>query len=226
MVITEQQQEAINWALDELQKEKKNSKIYTIIAFSLSILDVVFVVLTSVYALGKCTLGIMSILSSGAWITKYAKIFKIEKIIKALKYPAMFGFAYILTRKRRSEFMQNIKIKNWIIAGLNILAIIVGVILVFVEPNVITDNIIAFIMTLSGLLGVNIAIPCFNNAKVTEQEKLENSEKRKLREIKKEAKLNIKAEKESQLNAEVSRILEEKSNQEVQEVQKDDNNNK
>lgn len=90
--------------------------------------------------------------------------------------------------------MQNIKMRNWIIAILNVVAVIFGLVMVFVQPNAITDNIQAVICGLGALLGVNVAIPCFNNAKKTEEETAIAEQKKQEKELEKEAKARVKAE--------------------------------
>ena len=214
MKYSKTQQQAIDWALNKIQSSSKNLKYFNLTAIVLTLFDVICSIVTLIYATMTITSIVSSILCGSAWSTRAMQIMRMQKLIDALKYPAMFGLAYIITRKRRSEFMQNIKVRNWIIAGLNAAAIILGVVLVFVEPNVITDNVELVITGLGALLGVNIAIPCFNNAKTTEEEKTENAEKKKIKQAVKQAKANLKEQAKSQLNDETLRVLDELSKEE------------
>lgn len=107
--------------------------------------------------------------------------------------------------------MESIKIRNWIIAGLNVIAIVFGVVMVFVEPNAITNNIEAVICGLGALLGVNIAIPCFNNAKVSQEE----IEAKQQKALEKQALARVRAEQKAQekelVEAEKQKIVEEQA---------------
>ena len=205
MVLNNNQQQAIEWAINELKKAngKYKTKFIDIIFLSL---DIFFLLLIIFFTTTTILFPMLSGVNS---VFRFVQSIRFQKLQNALKPLTMVGIAYIIARKKRSEFMTNIKIRNWIIAGLNAVAIIMGVVLVFVEPNAITDNIIAVIMGLAGLLGVNIAIPCFNNAKTTEQEKLEIAKKKELKLAQKQAKAKLKEQNKLLLEQETQKIIEE-----------------
>lgn len=210
-----QQKEVINWAIQRLEDYEKEKKLYNLSAITLSILDVLCGVITIFYAGMMMTSIVASILCGTVWGARFIQLVKAERLAKALKILSMPSIAYLATRKKRGEIMSNIKIKNWIIAILNVAAIGIGVALVFVEPNLITDNIIAVISGVSALLGVNIAIPCFNNAKVTKEEKAEIEAKKQLKIATKEAKAIIKEEQKAQIEAKTAEILANASVEEI-----------
>lgn len=115
----------------------------------------------------------------------------------------------------------NIKIKNWVIAGIDLIAVLFGVAMVFIEPSVLTSNIEAVICGVGSLLGVNIVIPCFNNAKKTETEIAEKKSVKEGKALLKQAKVRAKekaaAEKKALLDAEVANIKKEQEAQEQSE---------
>ena len=160
----------MEWLLDKIKKYDKSVKIHSIIEIILTILDVLFCILTLFYVGLLTTFVITSLLCGGVAGSRTIMILRMKRLLDLLKLPATLGLTYVIARKKRSEFMESIKIRNWIIAGLNVIAIVFGVVMVFVEPNAITNNIEAVICGLGALLGVNIAIPCFNNAKVIQEE--------------------------------------------------------
>lgn len=201
------QKEVIDWAIQKLQDYENEKKLYNLSAITLSILDVLCGIISIFYAGMMATSIVASILCGTVWGARYIQLVKARNLAKALRLLSVPSIAYLAARKRRGELMRNIKIKNWIVAGLNIAAVIVGIVLVFVEPNIITENIEAVICGLGSLLGVNVAIPCFNNAKVTAEEKAEKVANKQLKLAKKEAKAALKAEQEAQINAKTTEIL-------------------
>ena len=217
-MLNKKQQEAIDWALDKIQKHNNNLKYFNWSAIILTAIDIVATIIHWVYATLTVTTFLTSILCGSAWTSRAVQILRMKKLVEALRYPAMLGLAYILTRKKRSEYMQNIKLKNIIIAGVNVLATLLGIILVFVEPNAITSNIEAVIIGVGALLGVNVAIPCFNNAKVSEEEAIERAEIKNLKIAKKQAKANLKAQEMAKLNEEANRILTEQETLEAEDI--------
>lgn len=214
--MTEQQKkEVIDWAIQKIQDFEKEKKLYNLSAIILSVLDVICGIIALFYVGMLATSVIASILCGSVWGARTIQVVKCEKLVQALKTLTVPSLAYLATRKRRGELMNNIKIKNWIIAGLNVAAVIVGIVLVFVEPNAITSNIEAIIVGVGALLGVNVAIPCFNNAKVTAEEQAVINENKKMKLAKKEAKLAIKKEQEALIEAKTAEIL---SNAQVEEI--------
>ena len=190
MTYTQSQQDAIDWAIDKIQKYEDERKLYNFSNIILSILDVICGIIALFYSGMLVTSVVASILCGTAWGSRFIQLVKTERLAKSLKVLTTASLAYIIVRKKRSEYMKNIKIRNWVIAILNLSAIILGVILVFVEPSVITQNIELTICGLGSLLGVNIAIPCFNNAKKSKEE----IEKAEQKSIEKEARKELKAE--------------------------------
>lgn len=209
------QKEVIEWAIQRLQDYEREKKLYNLSAIVLSVLDVLCGVITIFYAGMLMTSVVASILCGTVWGARFIQLVKAERLAKALKLLSMPSLAYLATRKKRGEIMKNIKIKNWIIAILNVLAVIVGVVLMFVEPNIITDNIVAVITGIGALLGVNVAIPCFNNAKVSDEDKAKAAENKKLKIAKKEAKAIIKEEQKAQIEAKTAEILANASVEEI-----------
>lgn len=202
-----QQKEVIEWAIQKLEDYEHEKKLYNLSAIILSVLDVICGVLAIFYTGMLLTSVVASILCGSVWGGRFIQLVKAERLAKALKLLSMPSIAYLATRKKRGEIMSNIKIKNWIIAILNVVAVIVGIVLMFVEPTVLTDNIIAVITGVGALLGVNVAIPCFNNAKVTEEEKALTVENKKMKLAEKQAKAQIKAEQKAQIEARKAEIL-------------------
>lgn len=209
------QKEVIEWAIQKLQDYEKEKKLYNLSAIILSVLDVLCGVIAIFYAGMMATSIVASILCGTVWGARFIQLVKAERLAKALKLLSVPSLAYLATRKKRGEIMKNIKIKNWIIAILNVLAVIVGVVLMFIEPNIITDNIVAVITSIGALLGVNVAIPCFNNAKVSEADKIKAAESKRLKIAKKEAKAIIKEEQKAQIEAKTAEIL---ANANVEEI--------
>lgn len=115
----------------------------------------------------------------------------------------------------------NVKIRNWVIAILDLIAVVFGVAMVFIEPSVLTANIELVICGIGSLLGVNIAIPCFNNAKRSETEIAEKKAVKEGKVLLKQAKAREKereaAEKKARLDAEVANIKKEQEAQEQSE---------
>lgn len=210
-----EKQEVIEWAIQRLQDYEREKKLYNLSAIILSVLDVLCGVITIFYAGMMMTSIVASILCGTVWGARFIQLVKAERLAKALKLLSMPSLAYLATRKKRGEIMKNIKIKNWIVAILNVLAVIVGVVLMFIEPNIITDNIVAVITGVGALLGVNVAIPCFNNAKVTEEDKAKAAENKQQKIAKKKAKAIIKEEQKAQIEAKTAEILANASVEEI-----------
>lgn len=202
-----QKKEVIDWAIQRIQDFEKEKKLYNLSAIILSILDVICGVIALFYVGMLATSVVASILCGTVWGARTLQVIKVEKLAQALKALSVPSLMYLATRKKRGELMNNIKIKNWIIAGLNVAAVITGVVLVFVQPNAITNNIEAVITGLGALLGVNVAIPCFNNAKVTEEEKAAKAVAKQEKIAKKEAKIAIKKEQQALIEAKTAEIL-------------------
>lgn len=202
-----QQKEVIDWAIQKLQDYENEKKLYNLSAIILSVLDVLCGIIAIFYAGMMLTSIVASILCGSVWGARFIQLVKAERLAKALKILSMPSLAYLATRKRRGEIMNNIKIKNWVVAILNVAAVITGVVLVFVEPNAITNNIEAVITGVAALLGVNVAIPCFNNAKVTDEEKAEKEANKQLKAAEKQAKALIKEEQKAAIEAKKAEIL-------------------
>lgn len=206
-----QKNEVINWAIQRLQDYEKEKKLYNLSAIILAILDVICGFTALFYAGMMVTAIVASILCGTVWSARYIQLVKARNLAKALKLLSMPSIAYLATRKKRGEIMKNIKIKNWIIAGLNVVAVILGIVLMFVEPNIITNNITMVITGVGALLGVNVAIPCFNNAKVTAEDKAKAVEAKNLKVAKKEAKAALKQEQKAQIEDKAKEIMNAKS---------------
>lgn len=208
-------------ALD--QHYQKEQKLYNIAGIVLSLLDIIFGLLSLFYSALLITAVVTSVLCGTVWGTRTIQVMKVRQLIKNLKILAIPGFVYIVTRKKRGDLFMNIKIKNWIVAGLDLAALVFAIVMVFIEPTVITSNIEVVICGLGSLLGVNIAIPCFNNAKKSETEVAEKQAVKKGKALLKQAKARVKekqtAEHQALVNAEVAHIKQEQEAQAVNQTQ-------
>lgn len=215
-----QKREVIDWAIQKIQDFEKEKKLYNWSAIILSLLDVICGIIALFYVGMLATSVIASILCGSVWGARTIQVVKVEKLAQALKTLTVPSLMYLATRKKRGEIMNNIKIKNWIIAGVDVAAIIVGVVLAFIEPNALTDNIVAVITGLGALLGVNVAIPCFNNAKVTAEEKEQIAVAKQAKVAKKEAKKEIKKAQQELIKLKTAEILEAKAteNAKIEEI--------
>ena len=205
--------------LEELDKRyQKERKIYSTVGIILSLFDVIFGIISLFYSAMLVTAVVASVLCGTVWGARTIQVLKIRQLTKNLKLIAAPSIAYIATRKKRGDLFMNIKIKNWVIAGLDLAALILGIVLAFVEPSIITENIETVICTVSSLLGVNIAIPCFNNAKKSQAEidakKAAKQEKATLKQAIVRAKEKATAEKQALIDAEVANIKKEQEAQE------------
>ena len=208
-------------ALD--QHYQKEQKLYNIAGIVLSLLDIIFGLLSLFYSALLITAVVTSVLCGTVWGARTIQVMKVSQLIKNLKILAIRGFVYIVTRRKRGDLFMNIKIKNWIVAGLDLAALILAIVMVFIEPTVITSNIEVVICGLGSLLGVNIAIPCFNNAKKSETEVAEKQAVKKGKALLKQAKARVKekqtAEHQALVNAEVAHIKQEQEAQAVNQTQ-------
>lgn len=208
-------------ALD--QHYQKEQKLYNIAGIVLSLLDIIFGLLSLFYSALLITAVVTSVLCGTVWGARTIQVMKVRQLIKNLKILAIPGFVYIVTRRKRGDLFMNIKIKNWIVAGLDLAALILAIVMVFIEPTVITSNIEVVICGLGSLLGVNIAIPCFNNAKKSETEVAEKQAVKKGKALLKQAKARVKekqtAEHQALVNAEVAHIKQEQEAQAVNQTQ-------
>lgn len=208
--------------LEEMDRRyQKEQKIYNVAGIVLSLLDILFGLLSLFYSALLITAVVASLLCGTVWGTRTVQVMKVRQLIKNLKLVAVPGFVYIATRKKRGDLFMNIKIKNWVIAGIDLIAVLFGVAMVFIEPSVLTSNIEAVICGIGSLLGVNIVIPCFNNAKKTETEIAEKKSVKEGKALLKQAKVRAKekaaAEKKALLDAEVANIKKEQEAQEQSE---------
>lgn len=208
-------------ALD--QRYQKEQQLYNIAGIVLSLLDIIFGLLSLFYSALLITAVVASVLCGTVWGARTVQVMKIRQLIQNLKILAIPGFVYIATRKKRGDLFMNIKIKNWIVAGLDLAALVFAIVMVFIEPTVITSNIEVVICGLGSLLGVNIAIPCFNNAKKSEIEVAEKQAVKKGKALLKQAKARVKekqtAEHQALVNAEVAHIKQEQEAQAVNQTQ-------
>lgn len=208
--------------LEEMDRRyQKEQKIYNVAGIVLSLLDILFGLLSLFYSALLVTAVVASVLCGTVWGARTVQVMKVRQLIKNLKLVAVPGFVYIATRKKRGDLFMNIKIKNWVIAGIDLIAVLFGVAMVFIEPSVLTSNIEAVICGIGSLLGVNIVIPCFNNAKKTETEIAEKKSVKEGKALLKQAKVRAKekaaAEKKALLDAEVANIKKEQEAQEQSE---------
>ena len=208
-------------ALD--QRYQKEQQVYNIAGIILSLLDIIFGLLSLFYSALLITAVVASVLCGTVWGARTVQAMKIRQLIKNLKILVIPGFVYIATRKKRGALFMNIKIKNWLVAGLDLAALVFAIVMVFIEPTVITSNIEVVICGLGSLLGVNIAIPCFNNAKKSETEVAEKQAVKKGKALLKQAKARVKekqtAEHQALVNAEVAHIKQEQEAQAVNQTQ-------
>ena len=210
--------------LDKLDKRyQKEQKLYNVAGIILAILDILFGLLSLFYSAMLVTAVVASVLCGTVWGARTLQVMKLRQLVKNLKLLAVPGFVYIATRKKRGDLFMNIKIKNWIVAGLDLAALIFGIVMVFVEPTVITSNIEAVICGVGSLLGVNIAIPCFNNAKKSETEIAEKKAVKDGKALLKQAEARAKekeaAAKQALIDAEVANIKKEQEAQAVNQTE-------
>lgn len=210
--------------LEALDKQyQKERKVYNIAGIILSLLDILFGLLSLFYSAMLITAVVASVLCGTVWGARTIQVLKIRQLTKNLKLIAAPGIVYIATRKKRGDLFMNIKLKNWIIAGLDLAAVLLGVVLLFVEPTIITSNIEATIYGIGSLLGVNIVIPCFNNAKKSQAEvdakKIAKQEKATLKQATVRAKEKAAAEKKALIDAEVANIKKEQEAQAVNQTE-------
>ena len=208
--------------LDAIDKRyQKEQKVYNVAGIILSILDIAFGLLSLFYSALLITAVVASVLCGTVWGARTVQVMKIRQLIKNLKLIAVPGVVYIATRKKRGDLFMNVKIRNWVIAILDLIAVVFGVAMVFIEPSVLTANIELVICGIGSLLGVNIAIPCFNNAKRSETEIAEKKAVKEGKVLLKQAKAREKereaAEKKARLDAEVANIKKEQEAQEQSE---------
>ena len=167
---TTKQQEVIDWAINKIQSFDKQKKLYNLSAIILSILDVVCGVITVFYAGILVASVVTSILCGSVWGARFIQIIKIEKLaksLKALKVANTFSLAYILVRKKRSEFMKNTKARNWIVAILTIAGFASVIVCHFVPQ--FAQYFDYAIYYLCALLPADL-YAIFNNAKLTAEE--------------------------------------------------------
>lgn len=209
MTFTKAQQDAIDWALEKIKKFKRNEKIYNTSAIIFLILDFVCYFISIAYVSTVAISLIASIFCKTVWGARTIQLIKISRLATALKILTAPSLAYITVRKKRSEFMNNIKVQNWVVAILNIVAVIAGIVFVFVEPSALTENIEAVICGLGTLLGVNVAIPCFNNAKKSEEDLANQKAKENRKLAVKKVKAEQKELEKKLINEELQKIEQE-----------------
>lgn len=203
------QQEVIDWAISKLQSFDKQKKLYNLSAIILSILDVTCGVITVFYASMLAASVVASILCGTVWGARFIQLIKIEKLaksLKALKVANTFSLAYILVRKKRSEFMKNTKARNWIVAFLTVIGFASVIVCHFVPQ--LTQYFDYAVYYLCALLPADL-YAIFNNAKLTAEEINEKAEVVKRNEALAEAKKELLEKQEAELKA----LAEEKLNQ-------------
>lgn len=218
-VDTSKQQELINWAIEKLNSYDKDKRLYNIGAIILSILDVVCGIIAIFSASMLVTSVVASILCGTAWAARTIQLIKCEKLAKALKVLSASSIAYIAVRKKRGEFMKNIKIRNIIIAVLTVLGFASVIVCYFVPA--LKEYVNYAIYVLCAILPADL-YAVFNNAKLNAEEIQANVEKKIEKEAEKEIKSAQKQEQLTQAQQEKAQAKADAKQKEAEEKAKND----
>ena len=211
----QKQQEVIEWAIKKIASFEKEKKLYNWTAIALSFLDVVCGVITIFYAGMLMTSVVASIICGTVWGARVIQCIKVEKLAKAIKTLRVantVSLSYIIVRKRRSEFMQNTKIRN----------IIIGILTVLGFASVIVCNFVAALQPfidyaiyyMCALLPVDM-YAVFNNARMSAQEIEQKAQAKQVKQAQEQAKKELKEKQEEELKALTEqKLLEVKANAE------------
>ena len=195
------QQEIVDWAIEKIKSFETQKKIYNLSAIILSLLDVVCGVITIFYASMLTTSIVASILCGTTWGARYIQVVKIEKLTQALKYLKVantFSLLYIMVRKRRSEFMTNVKVRNIVIGILTILGFASVIVCHFVPALV--EYVDYAIYVLCAVLPADL-YAVFNNAKLSAEEVENKVQAKQLKVAEAQAKQELAEKQDAELKA-------------------------
>ena len=95
--------------LEEIDKRyQKEQKIYNVAGIVLSLLDILFGLLSLFYSALLVTAVVASVLCGTVWGARTVQVMKVRQLIKNLKLVAAPGFVYIATRKKRGDLFMKI----------------------------------------------------------------------------------------------------------------------
>lgn len=200
------QQEIIDWAITKIQSFEKEKKLYNYSAIILSIIDVLCGIIALFYSYMLVTSIVATILCGTVWGARTVQVIKCEKLAQALKVLSVPSLAYIAVRKKRSEFMKNLKVRNIVIGVLTVLGFASVILCHFIPVlNGFVDYVIYY---LCALLPADL-YAVFNNAHKTAEEiqaKVDAVSKAKAT---KDAKAELAAKQQAELDELVAKKLEE-----------------
>lgn len=208
-MVTTKQQEIIDWAINYVQKFEKERKIYNLSVLIFTALDIFFTIVALFYSSMLVASVIVNILFGTTWGAKVIQLTKFEKALKILSVPSL---AYITVRRERGEFMKNVKVRNIVIAVLNILAVASVVVCAFVPA---LSGYIAYAVGLLGAVLPADLYAVFNNAKLSAEEVTAKVQAKEKKIATAEAKAEVKAKQKAEIEDLAAKKLEEKNKTEL-----------
>lgn len=206
MMILDKQQELIDWAITKIEMFEKEKKLYNISAIILALLDVVCGILASYYSLMIVNAVVATILCGTVWGARTVQVIKCEKLAQAIKTMSISSMAYIAVRKKRGDFMKDVKLRNIIIAVLTFLGFLSVVLCHFIPAlNGFVDYVVYY---LCALLPADL-YAVFNNAHKTAEEIQAKVDAKAMAKATKDAKAELEAKQKAELNELVLKKLEE-----------------
>lgn len=207
-MVTTKEQELIDWAIDKIQMFEKEKKLYNYSAIILSVIDVICGIVALFQSFMLLYSVLATILCGTVWGARTVQVIKCEKLAQAIKVMTVPSLAYIAVRKKRGEFMKNLKVRNIVIGVLTFLGFVSVIVCHFVPAlNVCVDYIIYY---LCALLPADL-YAVFNNAHKSAEEiqaKVEAVAKAKAQ---KEAKAELAAKQKAELEELTAKKLAEQN---------------
>lgn len=211
-MVTTKQQELIDWAIDKIQMFEKEKKLYNYSAIILAVIDVVCGIVALFQSFMLVYSVLATILCGTVWGARTVQVIKCEKLAQAIRAVTVPSLAYIAVRKKRGEFMKNVKIRNIVIGVLTVLGFASVIVCHFVPAlNGLVDYVIYY---LCALLPADL-YAVFNNAHKSAEEiqaKVDAVAKAKAQ---KEAKAELAAKQKAELEELTAKKLEEKKRNEL-----------
>ena len=202
----DKQQELIDWAINKIEMFEKEKKLYNISAIILALLDVVCGILASYYSLMIVNAVVATILCGTVWGARTVQVIKCEKLAQAIKAMSIPSMAYIAVRKRRGDFMKDVKLRNIVIGVLTFLGFVSVILCHFIPAlNGLVDYVIYY---LCALLPADL-YAVFNNAHKTAEEIQAKVDAKAMAKATKDAKAELEAKQKAELNELVLKKLEE-----------------
>ena len=202
----DKQQELIDWAINKIEMFEKEKKLYNISAIILALLDVVCGMLASYYSLMIVNAVVATILCGTVWGARTVQVIKCEKLAQAIKAMSIPSMAYIAVRKRRGDFMKDVKLRNIVIGVLTFLGFVSVILCHFIPAlNGLVDYVIYY---LCALLPADL-YAVFNNAHKTAEEIQAKVDAKAMAKATKDAKAELEAKQKAELNELVLKKLEE-----------------